>query len=153
MENEMKVIVFMLNEQQYGVDIGQVRSIEQLQDITEIPRTSTFIKGVMNFRDDVIPIVDLKERLSLGQTNYTAETRILIVTTHEMQIGLIVDSATDVIDIDSSSIESAPKIIDSISTDYLSGVAKLTNELLLIIHVDSLFSDTELNEVAEAIEQ
>lgn len=152
MGNIMKVIVFQMNEQQYAINIEQVRSIERLQDITEIPRTSAFIKGVINYQDEVVPIVDLKERMGIGETIHTESTRILVAILNELQVGFLVDSATDVIDIDSTIVETAPKIIKNVSTDYLAGVAKLTNDLLLILDTELLFNDEEMEEVVQAVE-
>src|SRR5690625_348208 len=156
MEVMMKVIVFQLNEQAYGVDIGQVRSIERMQKITEVPNTADFIKGVMNLRGETTPIIDVKERLrmpDLGETGYTDETRILIVYLDQVQIGLIVDAATNVLDIDATAIEPAPVIIGGVHEAYLKGVAKLENELLILLNLERILNTDETNRVREAVEE
>ncbi|MFZ3577036.1 chemotaxis protein CheW [Virgibacillus sp. DJP39] len=152
MEEFLKVIVFQLKEQQYGVDIQHVRSIERLNEVTKVPGTSEFIKGVINLRGDITPIVDLKERLQIGSTSITGETRVLIVDVNNVQVGLIVDSATDVIDIDPNVIEDAPKIIGGVNEAFISGVAKLESKLLILLDFECILNLEELNEIQEVIE-
>ncbi|WP_077624597.1 chemotaxis protein CheW [Sediminibacillus massiliensis] len=152
MEEVSKVIVFELKDEKYGVDIQQVRSIERLQNVTEVPRTAAFIKGVINLRGDITPIIDLKERLQIGETEYTDETRILIINIDTIQVGLIVDSATDVVDIDSSIIDPPPRIIGGVTDDFLRGVAKLEDKLLILLDMERVLTLEEINEVQEVIE-
>lgn len=154
MEELSKVIIFQLKEQSYGVDIQQVRSIERLQQITEVPGTPSFIKGVMHLRGETTPVIDLKERLDFDKTedqNYQATTRILLVHVDTVQVGLIVDAATDVIDINTKAIESAPKIIGSIHEAFLKGVAKLENELLILLDLECILNFEEANEIREIV--
>jgi len=143
----MKIIVFKMNKQQFGLDVNQVRSIERMLEITEVPRTESFMKGVVKLRGKIIPIVELKERLQLGITNYNNETRILIVTLNNLQVGFVVDSATDVIDMDSSIIEEAPQMIQNVNNNFVSGVAKLKEDLLIILHLENLFSFEEYKKI------
>lgn len=147
-----KVIVFQLKDQQYGVDIQQIRSIEKLQNITTVPNTSDFIKGVINLRGEVIAIIDLRERLNINQTDITDNTRILIVSVDQVQIGLIVDSATDVLDIDPSSIDPSPEIVGDIDVTFVKGVAKLEERLLILLDLARVLNFSEIDEVKEVIE-
>lgn len=153
MEQLSKVIVLKLKEQRYGIDIQHVLSIEKLEHITPIPRTPSFIKGIIELHNQVIPIIDLKERLDLGQTVKTEETRILIVSMNNVPVGLIVDAATDVLDIDLAVIDETPAIVGEVSTTYIQGVAKLTDELLVLLNVSQILSIEELNEVKKVIEE
>ncbi|MFD2044945.1 chemotaxis protein CheW [Ornithinibacillus salinisoli] len=153
MENYMKVIVFTLKEQRFGVNVQQVLSIEKLQEITKVPRTSDFIKGVINLRGETIPIIDLKERLHITETEMTNENRILIVNVEDVQVGLIVDSATDVIDIATELVEPAPKMIGGVHEVYLKGVAKLENELLILLDLEQIIDLEETTEVKEVVEE
>lgn len=148
-----KVIVFQLKDQQYGVDIQQILSIERLENITPIPNTSDFIKGVINLRGDVIAIIDLRERLNINQTDITDNTRVLIVSVDQVQIGLIVDSATDVLDIDPSSIDPSPEIIGDIDVTFVKGVAKLKERLLILLDLARVLNFNEIREVKEVIEE
>ncbi|MDR4889925.1 chemotaxis protein CheW [Fredinandcohnia sp. QZ13] len=152
MEGQSKVIVFRLEDQEYGTDIQKIRSIERLQEVTRIPNVPEFIKGVINLRGEVTPIIDLKERLAMGQTVPTTETRILIVEISDIQLGVIVDAATDVIDLDLSLVDSATGVIHGINESYIEGVAKLEHRLLLLLNLDKVLNKEEINEVKETIE-
>ncbi|WP_053218405.1 chemotaxis protein CheW [Virgibacillus senegalensis] len=149
MQTAVKTIIFQLKQQQYGVDIQQVRSIERLVDVTEVPNTSDFIKGIVNLRGEVIPIIDLKERLGLGRKDYTDETRVLIIEIDGVTAGLIVDEAKDVIDIDPDLIDPAPKMAGGIHSAFLKGVAKLEDRLLIMLDFASIFDIEEMQEVKE----
>ncbi|SDJ99695.1 chemotaxis protein CheW [Sediminibacillus albus] len=152
MENTAKTIIFQLKEQQYGVDIQQVRSIERLQDVTEVPNTSDFIKGIINLRGEVIPIIDLKERLNIGNQAHTIETRVLIIDIENVTAGLIVDEAKDVVDIDPSIIDPAPQMVSGIDQEYIKGVAKLEAGLLILLDFKKILDQDEMEEVKEVIE-
>lgn len=151
MEQLSKFIVFQMKEQSFGVDIKQVRSIEKMQHVTEVPKTSDFIKGVVSLRGEVTPVIDLKERLQLGQTVLAESTRVLIVHANNVQVGLIVDSATDVIDIDQDAIEPAPQLIGGVDSAFLKGVAKLVNELLILLDLEHILNLEEIHEVDRAM--
>ncbi|MGM8215633.1 chemotaxis protein CheW [Bacillaceae bacterium W0354] len=151
MEDLSKVIVFQLNDQQYGVNIQQVKSIEKLEGITQVPQSSKFVKGVINLRGEITPIIDLKERLNLGKSEYTNDTRVLIIQVEEVQVGLIVDSATDVIDLDESVVEPTPDMVGSIDIDLFNGVAKLDKMLLILLNVNRLLSVDEISEVDQLV--
>lgn len=147
MESISKYIVFQMKEQIYGADVRQILSIEKVQEMTEVPRTADFIKGVINLRGETTPIIDLKERLRLGKTGQTDATRILIVHIAEIRVGLMVDAATDVIDVDSKLIESAPKIIGGIRDTFLKGVAKQEDNLLILLNLEAVLDLNETNEL------
>lgn len=150
MENTIKVIVFQLHNEQYGVNIQQVRSIEKLQNVTPVPGTADFIKGVINLRGDITPIIDLKDRLQIGKTEYTDHTRVLIINIESIQMGLIVDNATDVLDIEESIIDAPPEVIGGVTEEYLSGVAKIDDRLLILLDLERILNFQELNEVEKA---
>lgn len=147
MNEPMKIILFKMNDQKYGLDVNQIQAIERLQEVTQIPKSVDFLKGIVNLRGIITPIIELKERLELGTTNYNNETRILIVTFNHLQIGLIVDSATDVIDIDRSVIEPPPKIMTEINDNMIDGVAKLKEDLIMILDLKNLFSLEEIKKI------
>lgn len=151
MEELSKIIVFQLKNEQYGVNLQQVRSIERLLPITPVPQTSDFIKGVINLRGDIIPIIDVKERLHIGKTEQTETTRILIVQIETTQVGLMVDAATDVVDIDPSMVEPAPNIVGGVTKDYLQGVAKLEDKLMVLLDLECVLNMEEKKEVLEAV--
>ncbi|MCM3128735.1 MULTISPECIES: chemotaxis protein CheW [unclassified Paenibacillus] len=133
MAEDIKVIVFKLGEEEYGIEVDQVQTIERMMPITRVPKTYSFVKGVVNLRGIVIPVIDLRGRFSLPETEYTDHTRIIMVTVQDMQVGFIVDSANDVLDIHSGDIENPPEVIGGIKAKYLRGVAKLGEDRLLIM--------------------
>ncbi|WP_042222391.1 chemotaxis protein CheW [Oceanobacillus manasiensis] len=151
MEEVRKFIVFTLKNQSYGVDVRQVHSIERLQKVTEVPRTASFIKGVINLRGTTIPVIDLRERLWIGETETTDESRFLIVEINEMQVGLLVDGANEVLDIGAEAIEPPPGMIAGVDAQYLEGVAKLREELLILLDLEHILDVNEVQEVKQAI--
>ncbi|WP_337018061.1 chemotaxis protein CheW [Oceanobacillus massiliensis] len=146
-----KFIVFKLKDQSFGVEVQQVISIERLQKITEVPRTSEFIKGVTELRGETTPIIDLKERLLIDGTEITEDSRILVVFVQDMQVGLIVDAATEVKDIDHDMIQPAPKLIGGVRETFLRGVAKMDDNLLILLDLDRIVDLEETNELREVV--
>lgn len=146
---ELKVIVFQLNDEEYGVPVGQVRSIERLQHITRVPGTQDFVKGVINLRGVVTPIIDLRKRFDFSNVEYSELTRIIIVAVEDLEVGLIVDGANDVIDIPSSNIEPPPEVVGSVDVEYLNGVAKLDKRLLILLDLNKVLNKKEINELKE----
>ncbi|MGF7048764.1 purine-binding chemotaxis protein CheW [Paenibacillus sp. DS2015] len=133
MEEDIKVIVFKLGEEEYGIEVDKVQTIERMLPITRVPKTFSFVKGVVNLRGIVIPIIDLRGRFGLKEAEHTENTRIIIVVVNDMEVGFIVDSANDVIDLNSGQIESPPEVVGGIKAKYLQGVAKISDERLLIM--------------------
>ncbi|RXT15135.1 chemotaxis protein CheW [Ammoniphilus sp. CFH 90114] len=144
---EMKVIVFRLQDEEYGVEVEQVKSIERLEKITRVPRTPSFVKGVINLRGVVTPIIDLRERFGLGDSQHTDSTRIIIVTIGGLEVGLIVDSATDVIDVAIDAVEPPPCIVGGVEAVYLKGVAKLEKRLLILLNLNKVLDASEMQQL------
>jgi len=144
---EIKVIIFKLKSEEYGVDVKQVKSIERMEHITRVPNTPPFVKGVINLRGVVIPIIDLRSRFGFDQKEYGEATRIIIVNVEEMEVGLIVDAANDVIDIPLSAIEPPPKVVGGVESVYLRGVAKLKTRLLILLNLDRILNPEEVKQL------
>jgi purine-binding chemotaxis protein CheW len=138
LSEEVKFIVFQLQDEEYGIPVHQVRSIEKVQFITRVPRTAPYIKGVINLRGVVTPIVDLRSRFGLDELLYSNSTRIIIVSKDDIDVGFIVDAANDVIDIPLHIIEPAPEVVGSVRADYIQGVAKLDKRLIVMINLDEV---------------
>lgn len=144
---EIKVIIFRLKNEEYGVDVSQVKSIERMERITRVPNTAPFVKGVINLRGVVIPIIDLRNRFGIEHLEYNDSTRIVIVNVDDVEVGLIVDAANDVIDIPVNSIEPPPKAVGGVESKYLRGVAKLSNRLLILLNLDKVLNPDEIKEL------
>ncbi|MEH7382545.1 chemotaxis protein CheW [Bacillus sp. JJ1533] len=136
----LKVIVFSLQDEEYGIPVSQVRSIEKVQHITRVPRTAPFVKGVINLRGVVTPIIDLRTRFGMAESAYTDSTRIIIVGTEDAEVGLIVDTANDVMDILVDTIEPPPEIVGGVEVEYLEGVAKLEKRLLILLNLEKVLN-------------
>ncbi|MED3653372.1 chemotaxis protein CheW [Heyndrickxia sporothermodurans] len=136
----VKLIVFQLLDKEYAIPVEQVRAIEKVQHITRVPRTESFVKGVINLRGVVLPIIDLQKRLGIGKILSNESTRIIIVVVDNMEVGLLVDAANDVLDITKDIIEPHPEVVDTIKAEYISGVAKIDKRLLLLINLEKVLS-------------
>lgn len=145
MTEELKVIVFALGEEEYGVEVDKVQTIERMLPLTRVPKTPAFVKGVINLRGVVVPVIDLRGRFNLTETEYTDNSRIIIVAVNDIEVGLIVDSANDVIDVNEDCIEDPPEVVGGIKAKYLRGVAKLENDrLLVMLNLDQVLNKEEI---------
>lgn len=139
-QDYIKVIVFQLADKEYAIPVSHVQGIEKLLHITRVPKTVSYVKGVINLRGVVTPIIDLRERFNLPVSGNEETTRIIIITLEDMEVGFVVDSANDVLDIASSSIEQQPEVVGSLEEDFISGVAKLDKRLLILLHLDKVLN-------------
>lgn len=145
MGEELKVIVFKLGHEEYGIDVDKVQTIERMMPITRVPKTYAFVKGVINLRGVVIPVIDLRGRFGLPEAEYTDQTRIIIVSANEMEVGFIVDSANDVIDLNTDLIDSPPDVVGGVKAKYLHGVARISEErLLVMLNLSEVLSRKEI---------
>ncbi|MFP3916208.1 chemotaxis protein CheW [Lysinibacillus telephonicus] len=139
----LKVIVFQLADKEYAIPVSNVQGIEKLMHITRVPKTAKYVKGVINLRGVVTPIIDLRERFNIPATDSEDTARIIIITLDEMEVGFVVDSANDVIDIPVSSIEQQPEVVGSHEEEFISGVAKIENRLLILLHLDKVLNPVD----------
>ncbi|KWW10938.1 chemotaxis protein CheW [Peribacillus simplex] len=140
MSQEMKVIVFKIKDKEYAIPVDKVSGIEKLLHITRVPKAVQFVKGVINLRGVITPIIDLRVRFGFEKVEYDDSTRIIIVMLDDMEVGLIVDSANDVLDIPVSSIEPQPEVVGHSASEYISGVAKIEKRLLVLINLEKALS-------------
>jgi len=150
MGEELKVIVFALGSEEYGIEVDKVRTIERMSPITRVPKTPAFVKGVINLRGVVLPVIDLRGRFGLPETEPTENTRIIMVSVGDIEVGFIVDAANDVMDIDSDSIDSPPEVVGGIRAKYLHGVAKIEdNRLLIMLNLSEVLKKSEIIQLEE----
>jgi purine-binding chemotaxis protein CheW len=153
MAEEKKVIVFALGSEEYGVEVEKVRTIERMQPMTRVPKTPEFVKGVINLRGIVIPVIDLRARFGLETVEYNDNTRIIIVAAEQYEVGLIVDNANDVLDIDTDQIDNPPEIVGGIKAKYLDGIAKVGDQrLLVLLNLEQVLDKYEIQQL-ESIEE
>ena len=146
---DRQFVVFKLGEECYGVEILQVQTIERMLELTSIPDAPDFVEGVTNLRGEVIPVVDLRKRFGLPDVEQTDQTRIITVKIQDMQIGMIVDEASEVVKVSEGAIEPPPTIVGELKSTYLEGVAKLENRLLVIIDLCKVFQEEEISSLQE----
>nr|WP_102262209.1 chemotaxis protein CheW [Mesobacillus jeotgali] len=142
--SDLKVIVFQLNDKEYGVPVSQVKSIEKIMHITRVPHTNPFVKGVMNLRGVVTPLLDLRVRFGIEEQAYNESTRVIIVSVEDKEVGLIVDGANDVIDIPTSLIEPPPEVVGIAAEGFIDGVANLDKRLLILIDLNKILESDEV---------
>ncbi|MFD2133150.1 chemotaxis protein CheW [Pseudogracilibacillus auburnensis] len=144
---ENKLIVFRLEGEEYAISVQRVGSIERILPITRVPSTPSFVKGVVNLRGVVTPVIDLKERFHEKQTTFTEQTRIIIVHIDDITVGLIVDEANDVLDIQQDQIEPAPEAVGSAVVEYISGVIKLEKRLFILLDLEKVLNKADMTEL------
>ncbi|MDZ5711742.1 chemotaxis protein CheW [Jeotgalibacillus haloalkalitolerans] len=140
-ENDLKVIVFQLVNKEYAVPVHNVQSIEKVMHITRVPGVPAYVRGVINLRGVVTPIIDLRKRFSLEEAEESEHTRIIIITVNGLEVGLVVDAANDVLDLSTDSIEPQPNVVGSIENDFISGVAKIDRRLLILLQLDKVLEN------------
>jgi purine-binding chemotaxis protein CheW len=141
---DLKLIIFLLKDKEYAIPVSQVRSIEKVQHITRVPGAASSVKGVINLRGVVTPIIDLRTRFGLEQKDHTDSTRVIIASADGMEVGLVVDGANDVIDISGDSIEPSPNVIGAEEAEFISGVVKVEKRLLILIDLGKILENGEM---------
>ena len=148
-QDEQQLVVFDLSTEAYGVDIGAVREIIRLQDITKVPRTPEFVEGVINLRGKVIPVVDLRKRFGLPAEEESKENRIVVVDIGAQDIGVIDDAVTEVLRIATESVEPPASVIITADSEYLLGIAKLDSRLIILLDLEQVLTEAEHNSLLE----
>jgi len=133
---EQQTVVFRMGEESYGIDIFRVHEIIRMREITPIPRTNTYIRGIINLRGKTIPVVDLSVRLQLDDPEVTDDTRIIVVENESRNIGFIVDEVTEVITLQADQIEDTPALVTDVSTDFVKAVARCDDRLITLLDLD-----------------
>lgn len=146
-DEEQQVVVFQLGVEYYGVDIGLVRGVETLSSITKIPRTPRHIKGVINLRGRVIPVVDLKLRLGLPTTP-ADDAKIAVIEVDGQTIGVIVDGVSEVVSVPQADIDPPSAISGGVDVDYILGVARRTDRLVTLLDLGKVLMRTDRADTA-----
>ena len=148
-EQTEHLATFFMDREEYGVDVRLVQEIRRVTEITQVPRAPDFIKGVINLRGRIIPVIDLKKKLGLGEVVTTKLSRIVVVTIKGRLLGLMVDGASQVLKVPVSLVEPAPEEVVQKGGDYLRGVAKLEHRLIILVDLEKVLA-LELREVTAA---
>ncbi len=138
-----KYLTFFLGGEEYGLEILKVQEIIGMMDITPVPRTPHYVRGVLNLRGKVIPIVDLRLKFGMEAVAQTDETCIIVVQAQGVQMGTVVDQVSEVLDIPVEDIEDAPSFGASVDTDYILGIGKTEGRVRLLLDIDKVLSSQE----------
>ena len=145
---EGKYLTFSLAGEKYGIGILKIKEIIEMMPITTVPQTPEFVKGVINLRDKVIPVIDLKLRFSMEKSEYTERTCIIVVDlktqASDILIGVVVDSVSEVLNIKADDIEDTPTIGTRLNTAYILGMAKMEGGVKILLDIDRVLSSEEV---------
>jgi purine-binding chemotaxis protein CheW len=148
-ERAGKYLVFHLGKEEFGIRVLKVREIMGIQDITAVPQTPAYVKGVINLRGKVIPVVDLRLKFGLPEIEYTQRTCIIVVQvqadSHGMMMGIVVDGVAEVLNLVSGDIEDTPDFGQGVVTPYLLGMAKIKGKVKILLDIDQVLTSQELN--------
>jgi purine-binding chemotaxis protein CheW len=142
-----KFLTFFLGAEEYGLEILKVQEIIGLMAITRVPRTPVFVRGVINLRGKVIPIVDLRQKFRMEAVEDTEETCIIVVQAHGLQFGVVVDRVSEVVDLEDADIEGAPEFGADIDTDYILGLGKSASCVRILVDIDRVLSKEDLGQL------
>jgi purine-binding chemotaxis protein CheW len=151
-KQDSQLVVFSIKDEEFGVDITQVKEIVKLADITFVPKAPTFIEGVINLRGHIVAIIDLAKRLGFPTSPRGEETRIIVVEIGSSLVGMIVDAVSEVLKLPSGSIEEVPSLIETeVPEHYIRGVGKLPSKLLILLDLDKVLSPEETMHIEQHI--
>ncbi|RYZ78606.1 MAG: purine-binding chemotaxis protein CheW, partial [Proteobacteria bacterium] len=137
-------LTFQLMEEQYGVPIETVREINRVGEITPVPRTPEYVKGVMNLRGKIIPVVNLRVKFGMNTQDYTRDTCIIVIDTEIGQVGMIVDSVKEVVDLVANQIEPSPVLGHEATMSFVRGMGKVDQRVIILVDIVSAFSHEQL---------
>ncbi|RKY89603.1 chemotaxis protein CheW [candidate division KSB1 bacterium] len=143
-----KYLTFTLQNEEYGFEILKVKEIIGIMNITHVPQTPPFVKGVINLRGKVIPVIDLRLKFGLEEAEYTSETCIIVVDIKNTLVGIIVDSVSEVLDTTEKDLEPPPDFGASVDTSYILALAKGKGKVKILLDIDKVLTDKEMDFVA-----
>jgi purine-binding chemotaxis protein CheW len=144
-----KYLTFVLANEEYGLEILKVREIIGLMDITAVPRTPAFVKGVINLRGKVIPVVDLRLKFNMPEAERTDQTCIIVVDVGQIEMGIIVDKVSEVLDIEAGEIEDTPSFGVDLNTDFILGIGKAGGKVTILLDINKVLTTEDLNTLAK----
>lgn len=152
-ETHRKLLLFRLGEEEYGIDILSVQEIRRYESVTRLVNTPEFIKGVINMRGTIVPIVDLRIKFNLPVVQYDEFTVVVILNVAQRVIGIVVDAVSDVVSIGDDDLKPAPEFGAQVDADYLDGLATVDDRMIIVLDIESLITTPELGLIDEASAQ
>lgn len=148
LDSKAKYLTFWTEKQLFGISISNVIQIVGIQKITQIPEYPDYAKGIINLRGTIIPVMDMRLRFLREEIPYTERTCIIVTKIQEKLVGLIVDEVDEVAEIGEKDISQAPRIQDDSTNDYLFGIAKLNEKVILLLNVEQILDNPEISQIA-----
>jgi purine-binding chemotaxis protein CheW len=146
----VQVVSFKLGSEEYGVEIAQVQEINRMVAVTHVPRAPQFMEGVINLRGQLIPIIDLRTRFGMQRAEHTKNTRIVVTEIGAKRVGMVVDSVSEVLRLPVDAIEDAPDMITGVDTEYIRGVGKIEDRLIILLDLAKIITGSEKRELETA---
>ena len=153
--NTQKFLTFRLAMEEYGIEILKVREIIGLMKITSVPRTPEYIRGVINLRGKVIPVMNLRVKFKMESVEDTDESCIIVVDVrrkdHSVQMGILVDSVSEVLDINENEIEDAPEFGTQVDTDFINGMGKSKDKVIILLDINRVLSAEDIEMIEASV--
>ena len=151
-EATREVLVFVLGKEEYGVDILKVQEIRGYEKVTPIPAAPAYLKGVVNLRGIIVPVIDLRIKFGMADPKYDSFTVVIILRLATRVIGMVVDGVSDVVALAASEVKPAPQLGSLVDSSFLAGVATQDDRMVLLVDIERLLSTGELNLLREIAE-
>lgn len=146
----LQLVSFVVGTEEFAIPILSVQEINRMMAITRVPQSPPFIEGVINLRGKIIPVMDLRKRFGMSPNTDTADARIIVVEVASRVIGFTVDRVNEVLRINADIVEPPPAMVCGIESDYVQGVGKLNDRLLILLSLDRLFSSSDIEDTLAA---
>jgi len=153
MAKYLQLVVFGVGKELYGVGIEAVHEIVRVPDVTQVPDAPECFEGVINLRGRIIPVIDLRKRLRLAHVERTKSARVRITENNGRIVGLVVDSVAEVLKLMPEAVEEPPQMISSIGVEYITGVAKVKDRLIILLKLDKVLNVEDMNKIGSAAEK
>jgi purine-binding chemotaxis protein CheW len=150
MSEILQLVTFRLGNEEYAVDILKVQEINRMKEITRVPNTPLYVEGVINLRGKVIPVINLRSKFSLAERDNDTQSRIMIMDIQGITMGLVVDAVSEVLRIPGNIVEPTPPMASNISTEFIKGIAKLEDRLIILLDMDMLVGKAEETSLIES---
>jgi purine-binding chemotaxis protein CheW len=152
MAKDLQIVGFRVGSETFGVPIESVHEIVRMMDITSVPDAPAYIEGVINLRGKIIPVIDLRKRFGEKEIKSSKKNRILVAEVGTKMVGLVVDSASEVLKMPPSDIDPPPNVFDEGDLNYVTGVGKLNGRLIILVELGKIMQRGELRRLGEAVE-
>lgn len=151
--NETQLVIFKLGNEEYGVNIMQVKEIIRMASINKVPQVPQFVEGIISLRGEILPIIDLREKFGLPKKEKSRSTRILVINLDSTTIGGIVDEVSEVLRIQNSAIRPAPSVIKGVNSDYLLGIGQIGERIIILLDLAKILETSEVVKIKEIAEE